>query len=248
MFDKKEHSHKRLNILTGDWVLVSPHRMKRPWQGKVESLAKDDRPSYDPACYLCPGNKRSDDSINPDYKEAYAFTNDFSALLKDTPVGEINKDDLLIAKSELGICRVICFSPDHSLTLPLMSEQAIENIIDGNDYATPDGTCIRDYIHVTDLAHAHVKSCRRLLNNYQESNYEVFNVGTGNGISVLEIIQAFEKFNGIKLNVEITGRREGDAAAVFADVSSANEKLQWKAERGVKEMVTSAWNWQQQLQ
>ena len=130
MFDLKEHSHTRLNILTGDWVLVSPHLMKRPWQGKVEDLATHDRPSYDPTCYLCPGNKRSDGSVNTDYKDAFVFTNDFSSLLADTPAGEINRENLLVAKSESGICRVICFSPDHSLTLPLMSETAIEKLIE----------------------------------------------------------------------------------------------------------------------
>jgi UDPglucose--hexose-1-phosphate uridylyltransferase len=130
MFDLKEHSHTRLNILTGDWILVSPHRMKRPWQGKVEDLPEQERPVYDPTCYLCPGNKRSDGTVNPGYEKAFAFTNDFSALLADTPAGEMNLDDLLIAKSESGICRVICFSPDHSLTLPLMSEAAIVNVIE----------------------------------------------------------------------------------------------------------------------
>lgn len=150
MFDSKEHPHKRLNILTGDWVLVSPHRMKRPWQGKVESIATDNRPSYDPSCYLCPGNKRSDESMNPDYKGAYAFTNDFSALLKDTPDGEINKHNLLLAKSESGICRVICFSPDHSLTLPLMSEQAIENVIAlwQNEFALLSANSFIKYIQI----------------------------------------------------------------------------------------------------
>lgn len=130
MFNSKEHPHKRLNILTGDWVLVSPHRMKRPWQGKMEALPAEDRPYYDPVCYLCPGNKRSDGTVNPAYTDAFVFTNDFSALLQDTPVGDLNKNDLLVAKSESGICRVICFSPDHGLTLPLMSENAIKHVID----------------------------------------------------------------------------------------------------------------------
>ena len=129
MFDKKEHSHTRLNILTGDWVLVSPHRMKRPWQGKVESLPQDDRPTSDPTCYLCPGNKRSDGSQNPGYEDAYAFINDFSALLPHTPAGGDDINGLLISKSETGICKVICFSPDHRLTLPLMEEQAIVKLI-----------------------------------------------------------------------------------------------------------------------
>jgi UDPglucose--hexose-1-phosphate uridylyltransferase len=130
MFDLKEHSHTRLNILTGDWILVSPHRMKRPWQGKVEELPKDDRPIYDLNCNLCPTNKRSDGTVNPDYEDTFVFTNDFSALLSETPQGEINEGDLLVAKSESGICRVICFSPDHSLTLPLMDEGAIVKVIE----------------------------------------------------------------------------------------------------------------------
>jgi UDPglucose--hexose-1-phosphate uridylyltransferase len=129
MFDKKEHSHTRLNILTGDWVLVSPHRMKRPWQGKVEALPEDDRPAYDPTCYLCPGNKRSEGSQNPAYEDAYAFINDFSALLPDSQAGGDDINGLLISKSETGICKVICFSPDHRLTLPLMEEQAIVKLI-----------------------------------------------------------------------------------------------------------------------
>jgi UDPglucose--hexose-1-phosphate uridylyltransferase len=130
MFDLNEHSHTRLNILTGDWVLVSPHRMKRPWQGKVEDLPKDDRPAYDTTCNLCPTNKRSDGTVNPAYESTFVFTNDFSALLNDTPQGEINEENLLVAKSESGICRVICFSPDHSLTLPLMEESAIISVIE----------------------------------------------------------------------------------------------------------------------
>jgi UDPglucose--hexose-1-phosphate uridylyltransferase len=129
-FDLKEHSHTRLNILTGDWILVSPHRTKRPWQGKVESLPADDRPSYDPKCYLCPGNSRADGSVNPAYTDSFVFVNDFSALLADTPAGELNVKGLLQAKSEAGVCKVISFSPDHSLTLPLLSVEGIKKVID----------------------------------------------------------------------------------------------------------------------
>lgn len=129
MFDSKEHPHTRLNILTGEQVLVSPHRMKRPWQGKVEAISAAQLPSYDPSCYLCPSNKRSDGTENPAYKGPYVFTNDFSALLSDTPNGNQNINDLLVSKSESGICRVICFSPDHSLTLPLMQVADIEKVI-----------------------------------------------------------------------------------------------------------------------
>jgi UDPglucose--hexose-1-phosphate uridylyltransferase len=130
MFDLKEHSHTRKNILTGDWILVSPHRMKRPWQGKVEDMPNDERPAYEPTCNLCPGNKRSDGTINPAYENSFVFANDFSALLTEIENGEVNVNDLLIAKSETGICRVICFSPDHSLTLPLMSEADIVKVIE----------------------------------------------------------------------------------------------------------------------
>ena len=101
-FNFEEHPHKRLNILTGEWILVSPHRTKRPWQGKVEEVNNTQRPSYDEKCYLCPGNTRFDGSVNPKYTAPYAFTNDFSSLLKDTPDGGLNTNGLLQAKSEKG--------------------------------------------------------------------------------------------------------------------------------------------------
>lgn len=129
MFDLKEQSHTRLNILTGDRILVSPHRMKRPWQGKIEDLPKEKRPAYDRNCYLCSGNKRSDESVNPDYRDPFVFINDFSALLIDNVKGEVNEENLLVAHSESGICKVICFSPRHDLTLPQMSLDAIEKVI-----------------------------------------------------------------------------------------------------------------------
>lgn len=130
IFDIKEHSHTRLNLLTGDWILVSPHRMKRPWQGKTEDLIKEERPAYDANCYLCPGNKRADGSQNPVYNKPYVFVNDYSALLHDTPAGGIAEHNLLVAKSESGICKVICFSPQHNLTLPQMNVADIEDVID----------------------------------------------------------------------------------------------------------------------
>ena len=126
--DLSEHPHRRYNILTGEWVLVSPHRTKRPWQGKQETAVREQRPEYDKDCYLCPGNKRANGVTNAIYESAYSFTNDFSALLEDTPSIEVN-DGLLLAKGETGICRVICFSPDHSLTLPLMEVKAIEAVV-----------------------------------------------------------------------------------------------------------------------
>ena len=118
----------------------------------------------------------------------------------------------------------------------------------GNDYPTPDGTCIRDYIHVMDLARAHVVALERLINGEQKTNYEVFNLGTGKGNSVLEAIDAFEKVSGRKLPYEITGRREGDITAAFADTTKANEDLEWSAEYNIEDAMESAWRWQQELE
>ncbi len=130
IFDLDSNPHRRLNILTGEWVLVSPHRTKRPWQGKVEDVSDDNRPAYDPKCYLCPGNDRADGDVNPDYKESFVFKNDFSALLEDTPADSLNDDGLLVAKNERGICKVISFSPKHNLTLPELSASEITAVVD----------------------------------------------------------------------------------------------------------------------
>ncbi|MDR8392395.1 UDP-glucose--hexose-1-phosphate uridylyltransferase [Aliifodinibius sp. S!AR15-10] len=128
--DFSEHPHRRLNPLTGEWIQVSPHRAKRPWQGKEEEEAKDKKPEYDPKCYLCPGNDRAGDAQNPEYESTFVFTNDFSALKPDTPSETFNKDDLLVAKGEKGICRVICFSPRHDLTLPEMEISQVREVVD----------------------------------------------------------------------------------------------------------------------
>ncbi|PRD53994.1 UDP-glucose--hexose-1-phosphate uridylyltransferase [Sphingobacterium gobiense] len=130
MLDFAEQPHKRKNLLTGDHILVSPHRSKRPWQGQVEDLAPDNRPQYDPKCYLCPGNVRADGTQNPDYKDSFVFVNDFSALLEETSVEQFNEENLLIAESERGICKVISFSPRHDLTLPQMDLPAIKAVVD----------------------------------------------------------------------------------------------------------------------
>ncbi|MEX0723895.1 MAG: UDP-glucose--hexose-1-phosphate uridylyltransferase [Gracilimonas sp.] len=127
-FDK--HPHRRLNMLTGEWVQVSPHRTKRPWQGQEEDTAGEQKPEYDPSCYLCPGNERAGDASNPEYKSTFSFQNDFSALLPDTSNEGVNDSDLLISKGERGMCKVICFSPRHDLTLPEMELSQVKEVVD----------------------------------------------------------------------------------------------------------------------
>lgn len=117
----------------------------------------------------------------------------------------------------------------------------------GNDYPTSDGTCIRDYIHVVDLAKAHVKALQRLIEKKNISKVETFNVGTGKGSSVLEVIQAFEKVSGEKLAYKIVGRREGDITSAYADTTKANQMLDWKTELSLEDALLSAWKWEQKI-
>ena len=117
----------------------------------------------------------------------------------------------------------------------------------GDDYDTPDGSCIRDFINVVDLAKAHVIAIRRILENKQKEKVEVFNIGTGRGLSVLELINAFEKATGVKLNYQIVGRRAGDIEKVWADPKFANEELGWTAVETIEDTLLSAWNWQLKL-
>jgi UDP-glucose 4-epimerase len=150
-----------------------------------------------------------------------------SALIGEFPIGAPNNLVPMITQTAMGIREKL--------------------LVFGNDYNTKDGSCIRDYIHVVDIAKAHVVSIERLLNQKNKSNYEVFNLGTGNGFTVLETIKTFEKVSQQKLNYEITSRRSGDVEKVYADTKLANEELGWKAERDLENMLLTAWNWQIKL-
>ena len=135
--------------------------------------------------------------------------------------------------------------------VPFITQTAIglrkELTVFGNDYPTSDGSCLRDYIHVMDLAKAHIKSLNKLINNENKSYYDTFNIGTGKGTSVLELIKCFENVTENKLNFKIGDRREGDVAECFADVSKANKILNWKSELSIKDSLLSSWNWEKNI-
>lgn len=129
-FPLAEQPHRRYNPLTDSWVLVSPHRNKRPWQGQEEKGDTAKRPIYDETCYLCPGNKRSNGEFNPNYESAYSFVNDFSALKPSVEKITFEKEGLLRAESEGGICKVVCFSPRHDLSIPDMEASEVRAVVD----------------------------------------------------------------------------------------------------------------------
>lgn len=135
----RQSPHRRYNPLTRDWVLVSPHRTQRPWQGQVERTAAPASQAYDPECYLCPGNARAGNARNPQYTITFVFENDFAALKPDVPQGSVNEcgRGLIVAETERGLCKVVCFSPRHDLTLARMGVEEIRSVVDvwTNEYA-----------------------------------------------------------------------------------------------------------------
>lgn len=130
MLELTRHPHRRYNALTREWVLVSPQRTDRPWQGQTEDVVRDTQPEFDPNCYLCPGNARVGGVRNPTYTSTFVFENDFAALRPDTAPGKIDEGGLLVAEAELGIGRVVCFSPRHDLTIAGMDVPGIRMVVD----------------------------------------------------------------------------------------------------------------------
>lgn len=142
--------HRRYNPLSDSWVLVSPHRAKRPWQGQVEKLPPDDRPAYDPGCYLCAGNIRANGEQNPDYQSVFVFENDYASLLQDAPEAALTEGDLFKAAMERGIGRVVCFSPRHDLTIPEMEVADVRKVVDAwvDEYITLGAKPFVNYVQI----------------------------------------------------------------------------------------------------
>jgi UDP-glucose 4-epimerase len=174
--------------------------------------------------------------------EDYSRVNDTQSILLRyfNPVGA--HPSALIGELPLG-------KPDN--LVPVITQTAIGKIpkltVFGDDYNTKDGSCVRDYIHVMDIANAHTKALQYLIEHRNESNCEVFNLGTGNGVTVLEAIKAFEKISGVKLNYTIGPRREGDVIAIYANNTKAKEKLQWEPKIGIEDSMRTAWQWEVSL-
>lgn len=171
------------------------------------------------------------------YDSAKAFNLNGIALRYFNPIGAHHS--ALIGELPIGV-------PDN--LVPYVTQTAIgirdQLRIFGNDYDTPDGTCIRDYLHVTDLAKAHIVAVERLINEKNKKAFETFNLGTGNGTSVLDVVNSFEKVSGLKLNYRFAERRPGDIEKIWADTSFANSELKWKTELSLDDALLSAWNWE----
>ena len=206
--------------------------------GQPEQLpVKEDAPVM-PAMSPYGNTKQISEEILHDF--TVSFPANVIALRYFNPIGA--HDSALIGELPIGV-------PQNLLPYITQTANGIRKQLSifGNDYQTPDGTCIRDYIHVVDLAKAHVTAVERLVYQKSKQPFEVFNIGTGTGFSVLQVIEAFERVSGKKINYKFEARRPGDIEQVWADTTMANQELGWKAEKTLDEMVGSAWNWELHL-
>jgi UDP-glucose 4-epimerase len=204
--------------------------------GEPDSLPIKENAPIKPATSPYGNTKQISEAIISDTAKVNSMLNAIS-LRYFNPIGAHPSG--IIGELPLGV-------PNNLVPFITQTAAGIRDVLHvfGNDYNTPDGTCIRDYIHVIDLAKAHVSALSRLMNKENSANYEIFNVGTGKGHSVLEIIHAFEKATEKKLNYTIVERRQGDTEKVWADTSKANNMLHWKAELSIETALRDAWNWE----
>lgn len=207
--------------------------------GQPEKLPVTESTPFQPAESPYGNTKQVCEEILNDSSKAYEEIKTI-ALRYFNPVGA--HESALIGELPLGVPANL---------IPFITQTAAgirqELSVFGSDYDTIDGTAVRDYIHVVDLAKAHATALVRLLESKQKSDFEFFNIGTGKGYSVLETIKTFEKVNNTKVNYKLVDRRAGDIEKIYADTTYANEELGWKAERGLEEMMSSAWKWQQKI-
>ncbi len=237
----------RNNLISLMNILESMHEHKVPFfvfsssctvYGQPDELPVSETAPIQPAMSPYGNTKQISEEIIRDFMVSFPVK--CIALRYFNPIGA--HDSALIGELPLGV-------PNN--LVPFITQTAIGKRpllrVFGSDYNTPDGTAIRDYIHVDDIANAHVVAIERMVNKNNKNDFEVFNLGTGNGFSVLEVIQSFERVSGQKLNYQIVDRRPGDVEQVYADTRFANEELGWKAEKTLDEMTLSAWKWEQAL-
>lgn len=207
--------------------------------GDAEQLPVTEQTERQPATSPYGNTKQMTEDILRDSCRAYPVLHGV-ALRYFNPVGA--HPSALIGELPRGV-------PNNLLPFVTQTAAGIRECLSvfGNDYDTPDGTCLRDYIDVVDLAKAHVATINRMTQDKMKTDYEIFNVGTGRPVSVLELVTKFEQVNNLKLNYKIVGRRPGDVPAVWADVQLANEELGWKAERTLEETLAAAWKWEKRV-
>ena len=148
--DLQQQPHRRFNPLTREWILVSPHRTQRPWQGQTEATSTVSEVQYDPQCYMCPGNLRASGERTPKYENVFVFNNDYPSLLRDTPQVDYKQGELLVARGEPGICRVMCFSPRHDLTIARMAKRELELVVDAwtEEYQKLSANPLINYVQI----------------------------------------------------------------------------------------------------